>query len=162
MLQKIVIDGYNVLHEIEAYKCKLEVELKAARQQLIHDLKVYSASKKVDIVVVFDGSSEIHSPYQHMTQGNVKIIFSRAPQKADPVIIKIIKKDKQKHRLTVVTNDKEIKQYAKLAGCQLLTPQKLFQRICTPSKEEHIQNKFDNVMTAEELEEWKKIFGISD
>ena len=160
MLQKFIIDGYNVLHQIESYKIKLNNELESARRQLVHDLKIYRASKKVEILIVFDGSAEIPIPTNRMSEGGVEIIFSRAPLKADPVIMKIIKSENRKKRITVVTNDREIIVYAKKAGSNRISPQEFYQRIKTHSKESDIQNKINHDMTPEELEEWKKIFGI--
>ena len=161
-MQKIIIDGYNVLHQIQPYKTKLTQELESARIQLVHDLKIYKSTKKIEILVVFDGSAEIPTPTHHKFEGGIEIIFSRAPLKADPVIMKIIKLEKQKGRISVVTSDREILDYAKLAGSKSMSPHEFYNRIKTPLKELEFQHKFDHDMTAEELEEWKIIFGVED
>ena len=46
MSQKIIIDGYNMLHLVTAYKQILENDLEAARERLIHDLMIYRSNKK--------------------------------------------------------------------------------------------------------------------
>ena len=161
MLQKIIIDGYNVLHQVEPYKTRLERDLESARHQLVHDLKIYKASKKVELLIVFDGSAEISIPSHRKTEGGIEIIFSRAPLKADPIIMEIIKLERIKGRITVVTNDREILSFAKSLGSNSMTPEVFYQRIKTHSKELDIQHKFDHDMTSDELEEWKKIFGIT-
>lgn len=160
--QKIVIDGYNVLHLVEAYKSKLDSDLESARNQLIHDLKLYQAIKKVEILIVFDGSAEIPSPFQQKTEGRIVIVFSRAPQKADNVIMELLTLEKQTGRITVVTNDNEIIKFAKSSGSHCISPQEFYLRIKARSIEQQLECKFDNDMSAEELEEWKKIFGIED
>ncbi len=162
MSMKLIIDGYNVLHALDPYKILLEKSLESARDQLIHDAMVYKASKEVDILLIFDGAPDVLVPRQEMNIGGVHVLFSRAPMNADSLIIEKIKKDKRKSGIIIVTHDHSIKSYAKSAGCHCLSPQEFYQRIISLHHAEQLKNKFDPPMTAEELADWKKIFGIED
>lgn len=159
-MEKIVIDGYNLLHQVKEYKSKLELDLENARDQLVHDLIIYRSNKKIEIMIVFDGITGISDPYYHRNVSGIKIIFSRAPRTADSIIMEIIKSEKRKKRITVVTNDREIISFANSLGARYLSPKAFYQRLKTHSKAPQSQNKFEYEMTAEELEEWMKIFGI--
>lgn len=158
--QKIIIDGYNVLHLIEPYRSMLQKDLEAARNRFIHDLSIYRSQKMLDILVVFDGAAGIPVPHQYETRAGIRIMFSRAPQKADPVIINLIRKAKQRRSLIVVTNDGEIISFARSAGSQTLSPKELSRRMSAKPRDDQLLNKFDDNMSSDELEEWKKIFGV--
>jgi predicted RNA-binding protein with PIN domain len=138
----------------------LEIELESARDLLLRDLQNYRSSKKIEIIVVFDGIQGIRLPRGHTTYRGIKIIFSCAPRKADPIIMDLIRKEKHKRSITVITNDREILQFAKRAGSHSLAPHDFYQRIKSGSQEKDMNNKFNGEMTPEELEEWKKIFKI--
>ena len=158
-MQKYIIDGYNFIHLISHYKRQLEVDLESARRQLIHDLTIYRASRQLQITLVFDGIPAAH--YQEPERG-IQIIFSADPQKADAIIKQLISKEKRKACVTVVTNDNEIINFAKQSGSHCLSCQDFYQRLNAKSEDYLIRNKFNHQMSAEELAEWKKIFGIDE
>lgn len=162
MLQKIIIDGYNVIHLVDDYKNKLKVNLETARDALVRDLQNYKANKNVEIVVVFDSSGEVLPPFPPIDQGNIKVIFSKTPRTADHVLMDIIRFEKRKKRLTVVTNDREIMAFAQTSGSHCISPQTLVERLKTPTQELDLQNKFEGDLSPEEIQKWKKIFGIED
>lgn len=162
MNPKIIIDGYNMLHLVSQYKRSLSLDLETARDQLIRDLQVYRAQKKVEIYVVFDGSAETPAQNHQISKSGVNIIFSQAPLKADPVIMKMIQSEKRKKRISIVSEDQEIIRFAHTHGCQSLSPQMLYDRLKMPTKGLDLQNKFDHPMSEEELEEWQRIFGIDN
>lgn len=157
MPQKIIIDGYNVLHLVERYRQILQTDLESARSRFIQDLNIYRSHKNLEIIVVFDGTADIQAPFH---KGGVRVMFSRAPLKADPVIIDLIRAEKRKRRITVVSSDREIVDFAKFSGSQSLSPAEFYIRISTMHRDIQLKNKLDNEMSGEELEEWKKIFGV--
>jgi predicted RNA-binding protein with PIN domain len=138
----------------------LQKDLETARNLFIHNLSIYRSQKMLDILVVFDGAAGIPVPHQYETRAGIRIMFSRAPQKADPVIINLIRKAKQRRSLIVVTNDREIISFAKSAGSQTLSPKELADRMSAKPRDDQLLSKIDNHMSDEELEEWKKIFGV--
>ena len=158
-MQKYIIDGYNVLHAINTYQVELDTNLEEARDDLIHDLNIYCSYKKVEMVIVFDGSSDVTYPSNFNTN-YIKIIFSKLPQKADNKIIEIIEREQNKKRIIVVTNDNQVIINAKSLGCHCLSSQAFYNLIKTSPKESQLNNKYEHDMTPEELAEWKKIFGI--
>lgn len=160
MLNKIIVDGYNMLHLVPSYREQIASDLEAARAQLIRDLQVYQAFKKVEITVVFDGSPDIPTAQQHQNLAGVQVIFSHAPSNADRLIMNLIRKEKTQKRLIVVSEDREIKNFALSAGSSVLSPQAFYQRLQLPSRDREYQNKFEHDLSPEELDEWKDIFGV--
>ena len=93
MHPKYIIDGYNVLHLIGSYKSVLQTDLEQAREMLIHDVHIYRSHKSIDIMIVFDGAADVMTPFHLQRRGKVQILFSKAPLKADPVIVKAVETD---------------------------------------------------------------------
>ncbi len=162
MRPKFIIDGYNVLHLVNEYQKILQKDLESARDALIHDLQVYRAHKQVDVLIVFDGAADVPVPYHNQQRGQVRVLFSRAPMKADPVILQKIAADARKRRITVVSADREITHQARVCGCQIMSPKDFHERICTPHKGQALNSKFEPPMSDDELAEWKRLFGIDD
>ncbi|MBN2012002.1 NYN domain-containing protein [candidate division KSB1 bacterium] len=162
MLPKIIIDGYNVLHLIDSYQHVLHLDLERAREMLIHDVRVYRSYKSVDIMIVFDGAADVPTPFHLQRRGRIRIMFSKAPLKADPVIVKLVETDRRKRRITVVTADREVIQQAKAHGCTILHPQEFYSRIQAPHKGNQLNTKYEQDMSDDELDEWKRLFGIDE
>lgn len=160
MSNKIIVDGYNMLHLVNTYREKIASDLEAARAQLIRDVQVYQDFKKVEIAVVFDGSPDLPSAQQHQNVAGIQVSFSHAPSSADRLIMNLVRKEKNKKRLIVVTEDREIKNFALSAGSSVLSPQAFYQRLQLPSRDRDYQNKYEHDLSPEELDEWKDIFGI--
>ncbi|MBD3290105.1 hypothetical protein GF337_14960 [candidate division KSB1 bacterium] len=160
MSQKIIIDGYNVLHKIDDYRKMLELDLESARNQLIRDLQTYKSRRRLEITVVFDGSAEAAPAPEQSKLAGVTVIYSHAPLKADPVIMDIIKNEKRKRRLTIVTDDGEIRRFAKDSGSDSMSPANFIRRIKSQSGQTNFENKYNSDMSAEELREWEKLFGV--
>ena len=156
----LIIDGYNVIHQITEYRDLLQIDLEPARDKLIHDLGIYRALKSVKILVVFDGAADIPAANYQTAKNGVHIIYSRAPMKADPLIKRRIATRNQKDETIVVTNDNDIKKFSKEAGAFLLSPTELYTRIKTKKREKSISDKYEHNMTPDELKEWKKLFGV--
>lgn len=162
MSEKYILDGYNVLHQIDDYRQRMQLDLESAREQLIRDLQTFISRRRIEISVVFDGSSELEKRFDQVNMDGVNVIFSLAPQKADPVIMDIIRKENRKRRLIIVTADGEIVRFAKDVGSRILMPHEFMQRIRSQTNQIDLENKFEGDMSPEELREWQKLFGVDD
>ncbi|MBN1153631.1 NYN domain-containing protein [candidate division KSB1 bacterium] len=161
MAQIIIVDGYNVIHQIKQYKDLLHIDLETARKKLIHDLKIYKFRKKVSVILVFDGAADIPIYYQEREISGLEIIYSRAPIKADPVIKEKISSRNKKDQMIVVTDDGDIRRFSQSYGAIVLSPVELYSRITDSETDMKLKGKYENSMTPDELELWKKLFGIS-
>lgn len=159
-MNKIIIDGYNMIHRVPELRQYLNESLEKARDELILLLKSYLVRSEAVITLVFDGNLPpfdfgASSPHKYLT-----IKFSKFPLKADSLIKDLIKKEENKKSLTVVSEDSDIIQYAKSQRVKVLTPVAFYQRIEKRFAGKELNNKFDVEMTEEELSQWLEIFGV--
>ena len=159
-MNKIIIDGYNMIHRVPELRDHLEKSLECARDALIRLLKTYLLNKTIQITVVFDGTEAPPglSSVQHYR--SLKVIFSRYPFKADPLIISLIAREKSRRSLTVISDDSEITQNAQSNQTLVLTTHAFYDRLVKRQQISGIENKFDRELSQEELNEWLKIFGV--
>jgi predicted RNA-binding protein with PIN domain len=156
MCRKYLVDGYNLLHQLPELRRQLEYNLEAAREGLLIRLSAFSLSKSVEVSIVFDGIDESY-PAPRKWRGLV-VHFSKPPQKADPVIKKMISERKKNEDLVVVTSDREIDMYARLCGVKVESSQAFAAAMLrNPSTE--LEKKNDHPISRRELDEWMRLFG---
>ena len=91
----------------------------------------------------------------------MKVVFSRAPEKADLLIKRFVEEKGKGEDLMVVSSDNEIGRYARLYGVPVVLSQVFAQELlASPARE--AEKKFDYTMNREELTEWIRLFGAAD
>ena len=83
-MQRLIVDGYNVIHAWPSLKRLLSTaSLEAAREQLIRRLSVLGMISGEELTVVFDAHhSKAMSSSEEMVDG-VRVIFTRKGHSAD-------------------------------------------------------------------------------
>ena len=105
-LARILVDGYSLLHawpELAPGKARHSA---AAREELIHRLRLYGDSIGAPITVVFDGQGPaptvaVEAPSTPM----MEIIYSKTGQTADDIIERVTAKLVNYGEVMVVSND---------------------------------------------------------
>jgi len=156
MRRRYLIDGYNLLHQLPELRRQMEYDLKAAREGLLIRLSAFSLSKSVEVSVVFDGIDE--SPQPAGRWRSLSIYFSKPPQKADPMIKKMIAERKKSDELVVVTSDREIDMYARLCGVKVESSQ-TFAKAMMQAPSSDLEKKNSHPISDRELDEWMRLFG---
>jgi uncharacterized protein len=88
-VERLVVDGYNIIHAWPSLKRLLGVSLEAARDKLIERLSIYGLVTGADVTVVFDSHQKSsHSDAEQLVEG-VRVIFTRRGHSADQVIERI-------------------------------------------------------------------------
>lgn len=88
-MDRLVVDGYNVIHAWPSLKRLLDVSLEAARDKLVERLSVYGLVTGSDVTVVFDAHhSSARSNAEAMVEG-VRVVFTRKGHSADHAIERI-------------------------------------------------------------------------
>ena len=154
---KILIDGYNLILRFEGVDASKPFELEKARNKLLTKLASYLSMKKVALTVVFDGADVGVSPRSQVKNG-VRIIFSQPPVSADEYIKKIVQKESHRKRLTVVTSDRAVSDFAKTAGCQTLSSEAFHRRLEKMHGEFNYDDKFNHELSDDEVNEWNSLF----
>lgn len=155
---RILVDGYNLVYQFPELRRMLERDREGARKGLLVRLGSYTHEKNIQVVVVFDGDGRLlRDPESY---SGIRVVFSKSPEKADPMIKKMIE-EHQRSDLTVVSSDREIASYARLCGVKAVSSRQFAHKIFKERKRE-AEKKFDHSLSREELEEWLNIFRRDD
>jgi hypothetical protein len=88
-VERLVVDGYNIIHAWSSLKRLLGVSLEAARDKLIERLSVYGLVTGADVTVVFDSHQKASGANAEQLVEGVRVIFTRRGHSADQVIERI-------------------------------------------------------------------------
>ena len=157
-MEKILIDGYNLLYKDGALKNLAERSLEEAREDLLDSIAAYRTSG-MEIVVVFDGQGVLSGRRPALRPG-LQVRFSRAPRTADQVILELIERETRRACLTVVTSDKkDIGRVARAEGVRWVDSETFLRRLRRAGKGGPRREEEKPLRTSpEELEYWLKRF----
>jgi len=88
-VERLIVDGYNVIHAWPSLKRLLDVSLEAARDELVQRLSVYGLVSGTEVTVVFDAHhSAARANAEEVVEG-VRVLFTRKGHSADHAIERI-------------------------------------------------------------------------
>uniref|UniRef100_A0A7C4CAX2 NYN domain-containing protein n=1 Tax=candidate division WOR-3 bacterium TaxID=2052148 RepID=A0A7C4CAX2_UNCW3 len=119
MQPHIVVDGYNLLHKVADLAPLMGSDLELARERLESRLLGYRSGRDVRLTVVFDGSAAAAGPAAAVP--GVEVVFSRAPEKADEVIVGIVAGHASPRSVTVVTSDNAVARQVRDLGAKTMS-----------------------------------------
>lgn len=124
---RLIIDGYNIIRQIDFLKEREKISLENARSELIRILENFKMreNKHHKITLVFDGKEDINFSDNY---SSIEIFYSKG-EKADDLIKKIVEKEENKTDVFVATDDKEIKFFVRKFGVKILSAYELIKRI---------------------------------
>ncbi|NIA29092.1 MAG: hypothetical protein GWP06_04155 [Actinobacteria bacterium] len=154
--QHIIVDGYNFILRTDRIDPSDDEALWRARERLIHQLVAYRGNKQLQITIVFDGQ-DVKLLGKIPRPSGIHVLFSRAPQKADLLILKRIDQSTKKGNIILVTSDRPLALLARAQGCQIQSVEDFRFKISKREKQEN-RNKYDQKMSKAELEEWLELF----
>ncbi len=156
-MEKILIDGYNLLYKDGALKNLAERSLEEARQELVAAIASYR-SGDTEIVVVFDGRGA--ESWRLKSSSGVQVRFSRFPQTADEVILEMIEKERRRVSLTVVTSDKkDIGRVARAEGVRWISSEAFIKRLQRVQRSGGTRQEKPVNTPSSEVEYWLERFG---
>ena len=118
-----IIDAYNVLHSIPAWRERLEKGLADGRRALLQYCASWMAQRR-DVwkfYLVFDGSSDVAASSELSAPG-VQVIYTPSHQTADDKILDVIGECGPNVRYTVVSADRYVCGSARHLGASKMTP----------------------------------------
>lgn len=154
----IIIDGYNYILRSEQLDPDNENALWEARERLIHRMINYLGNKKILITIVFDGQDIKGIGKRHRPSG-IRVRFSKAPQKADPLILGMIEKSSNPRNISVVTSDKTLARLAAGFGSKTMTVFNFSNKLSTSQQDFEYIEKFKGQLSKQELNDWLQLFG---
>ncbi len=159
--QHIIIDGYNFIFRQNPAYLNNEKHLWKAREELVQQVIAYRGNKSIRISIVFDGQDIKGITKLHRPRG-IHVAFSKAPLKADPMIIKLVEKAENKRDLTVVTSDNSLARIVQSMGCTVWSVELLYQRMNKEANSREYEKKYNVNIGPKELEEWERLFNEND
>lgn len=152
-----LIDGNNLIGEIPA----LDLKDPTSRKLLVSRLRIFQEVQNTRVILVFDGPHD-----SKLSEGNYKdtyfsVCFPPFSQTADDVIEEIVGRQTDLRQFFVVSSDREIKNFARSQGAQVLDCSEFLRRLKTTLK------KYNNIAELEknttppsplEVDIWSDIF----
>lgn len=128
-MQKIIVDGYNVIHADEHLKRTAARDLERARGLLIELVTAYLKSRGVQVTLVFDGAGGL-TDVEPVVPGKLQVLFSSTRQTADELILKTLADSQNPREYIVVTSDMtDIGRSARGMGSEVLSSRGFLDRI---------------------------------
>ena len=103
-MERILIDGYNLLYKDAILRDRASRNLEEARDQLIAAVAAYR-SGDMEIILVFDGRGG--TARRQAGARGVYVRYSSFPQSADQMILELVERDRRRSQITVVTSDRK-------------------------------------------------------
>lgn len=150
----IIVDGYNFIGRSK----KLRINDSSCREKLIRSLTEYCRLRKREITIVFDGAYLGCLVNKKQTYGRVTVIYSSGGSNADEEIKKLIRGNRQKRQLLIVTSDNEIRDCARSMGARVTRSEEFEREMEKVFAQNHVQEKANRRLSRKEIEEWIKIF----
>jgi predicted RNA-binding protein with PIN domain len=152
-MQQLLIDGHNLIGQMPG----LSLDDPDDEQKLIVMLRRYAARRHAKIIVVFD-SGNPGGRSNALSGGGVTSIFAAAKHTiADKILIERIKDFPRPADWVVVSSDNQVRAVAQNRKAMLKSAQEFIGMMTAPPKGDD-RSAVDEKLSAEEVDEWLKVF----
>jgi predicted RNA-binding protein with PIN domain len=127
-VRHIIVDGYNVIRANPRLQSMERLSLERARDVLVQTLCSAPRLSNDRITVVFDGALGTRSHVHKERVGRLLIVYSARGQKADDVIVEEARRGPAEDTV-VVTNDVEVRENCRAAGCRVSGSENLLDQL---------------------------------
>ncbi|MBV9282603.1 MAG: NYN domain-containing protein [Chloroflexi bacterium] len=118
-MRHIIVDGYNVIRADARLQALERTSLERAREVLVQTLASSPRLANDALTVVFDGKDGSRRHVHSHRLGRVELLYSGQGQSADEVIVQQARSLAGRDRVIVVSNDVEVRERCRAAGCQV-------------------------------------------
>ena len=124
-MERLIIDGYNVIYAVPALRQALDRSLEAARQALIAYCRAFQAGRlDLHLTIVFDGT-EGSAVGVLPPVGGISVLYTDRSEEADERILALLRSQPWS-RVTVVSNDIYITNNARAHGARVIPADHFF------------------------------------
>lgn len=123
----LIIDGYNLLHQVEELVELMRTDIMSARHRLVRQVEDTAHRMASQTTIVFDGREA--GSDASLTSKYLEVLFSPSHQSADTVIERLVCKSSTPRKILVVTSDRLEHDMVSSAGAQVMSSQD-FMALC--------------------------------
>ena len=135
-MEKLLVDGYNVVHAWPELKALLRHSLEDARDRLVDRMAVYAQVTGADVTVVFDAHRTRALASAEETRNGVRILFTRRGMSADHAIERMAYTlSGGGEPLMVATNDRFQRDLVAGMGGAVISAEELQRRVVEAEKQ---------------------------
>ncbi len=163
---RYLIDGYNLAHALGLVHGKRPHGSELVRRSLLIHLREAPGLDPSQTTLVFDAQHAPPGAPQRQNLLGFQVLFTQG-QLADDLIEEWIHREPTPQQLTVVSDDRRLKEAAGRRGCAALGCLDFVERIFhpphpAPPAPDHSAEDGEKPegMTAEELKDWQRVFGV--
>jgi len=124
--------------------------------KLVARLRTYCARTRKRVTVVFDHG--LPGGRSELSGGGVKVVFASAGHTADGILRERVRRARDPRGLVVVTSDRKVIEAVQAGGARVIRSEEFAASLGAKAKVEAEAEK-DECLSAEEVEEWLKVFG---
>ena len=125
----LIVDGYNVIHQLPELSETAQSDLDAARRLLCDRLSSYAAFRKSRLVVVFDGYKVKGNQGEKTAYHNIQVVYTKENQTADNYIESLVHEIGRNYDVKVATSDALVQLSALRSGVLRLSARELWQEL---------------------------------
>jgi predicted RNA-binding protein with PIN domain len=162
-MQKIIIDGYNLIHADPRMRRATAKGMEAARTDLVRRLREYLEEKDVQITVVFDGAGGIVDA-EPVVPGRLQVLYSASGQSADELIVNTLGEHPNPREYIVVTSDMaDIGRAVGAVGSVVMSSPEFLERLDGRSAAaEAAAGEEKPTPSEQDVDYWLDKFGVAD
>jgi predicted RNA-binding protein with PIN domain len=136
-VQRLIVDGYNVIHAWQSLKRLISTaSLEAARDELVRRLAVIGMISGEEVTVVFDAHHSKAMSNSEETIDGVRVIFTRRGHSADHSIERLAYQASQSGGvITVATSDRFQRDLVRGMGGAVISALELERRVIEAEQE---------------------------
>ena len=103
--RRFIVDGYNVIFAWDDLHRLAEVDLAAARDQLLHQLANFAGFTGTEVVLVFDGYKVPGSEGEKFDKHGIHVVYTKEHETGDMYIEHLVQEIGKNEQVRVVTSD---------------------------------------------------------
>ncbi|MCD8019224.1 MAG: TetM/TetW/TetO/TetS family tetracycline resistance ribosomal protection protein [Clostridiales bacterium] len=133
--QYLLVDGYNIIFAWDTLKELPEVNLEAARNELMDILCNYQGFTGYTVIVVFDAYKVKGNPGEIFRYHNIHVVYTKEAETADQYIEKTTHELGRKYQVTVATSDSLEQVIVMGQGARRIAASDFLEEVCRAEKE---------------------------
>lgn len=149
-----LVDGHNLIGRLP----DLRLDDPDDEAKLVARLRTYCARTRKRITVVFDHGLP-GGRSRELSGGRLEVVFASVGHTADGILRERIRRTLDPRGLTVVTSDRQVIAAAQARGARVMRSEEFASQL---SAERTVEPGRDAHLSAEEIEEWLRVFGGRD